>query len=130
MPVRAVALNRRHGNHAPYSWYPGNPGFQVQSITVTLPTITAAENGPGTVDSEISFFDTYGNEVWHKDADGFLSYASYDFVTGAVVKTIDDVNTSITGNFQNLPPGWNTLTGAGLNLITLMTPDALGRTRR
>jgi len=93
-----------------YTWY-GNT-FQVQSMTVSLPVVSAAQNGPGAPDTETSFFDFYGNEVWHKDADGFLSYTQVDPVTGAVVKTIDDVNTALTGNFQNLPSGWTTPTGS------------------
>ena|GEM_PF-2414997 len=109
-----------------YTWYPNT--LQPQSIQVTLPVIGAAQNGPGVADTETSVFDVYGNEVWHRDGDNYLSYTSYDPVTGAVLKTIDDVNTAYTGNFQNLPSGWSSPTANPLNLITLYTVDALGRT--
>ena len=58
---------------------------------------------------------------------GSSSYTQYDTVTGAVVKTIADVNTANTGDFANLPSGWSTPSGGGLHLITTYEVDALGR---
>ena len=65
-----------------------------QSVTTTLPAVTAAENGPGTRPRRHDVYDAYGRPVWRKDADGFLTYTAYDPATGAVVKTIADVNTA------------------------------------
>jgi YD repeat-containing protein len=62
------------------------------------------------------------------DADGTIDYTAYDTATGAVVKTITDVNTQDTGDFTGLPAGWTTPAGGGLELITTMQVDALGRT--
>jgi hypothetical protein len=42
--------------------------------------------------------------------------------------SIVDVNTADTGEFVNLPSGWTTPNGGGLNLVTQDTVDALGRT--
>jgi RHS repeat-associated protein len=68
--------------------------------------------------------------VWTKDPDGFLSYAAYDVATGAVVKTIADVNTANTGDFVGLPAGWSTPAGGGLHLVGQYEVDALGRDTR
>jgi RHS repeat-associated protein len=102
-------------------------GTQVQSVTVTRPVISAAQNGPGVADTETTFYDSYGRPIWTKDGDGFLSYTQYDPATGGVVKTIEDVDTTKTADFQDLPPGWSTPAGGGLHLITQMVVDALGR---
>jgi RHS repeat-associated protein len=102
------------------------PGTRPQSVTVTYPTVSAAQNGPGTADSETTYFDVYGRPVWSKDGDGFITYRSYD-ATGAVLKTITDVDTTRTSDFTGLPSGWTTPTGGGLHLITEYEVDALGR---
>jgi RHS repeat-associated protein len=109
-----------------YTWFTGTN--QMQSETVTAPVVSAAQNGPGVADVTTALFDVYGRTIWTKDADGFITYTAYDPATGAVVKTIDDVNTADTGDFSNLPTGWTTPTGGGLELITLDVVDALGRT--
>jgi RHS repeat-associated protein len=111
-----------------YSWFPNT--VAVQMITVTAPTITTAENGPGVADTETLVFDPYGQLIWTKDADGFLTYTAYDIATGAVVETIDDVNTALTGDFANLPSGWVTPTGGGAHLKTTYEVDPEGRTTK
>jgi RHS repeat-associated protein len=111
-----------------YTWSGSSNG--VQSRAVTLPTVTTSENGPGTPDTTTTFYDGYGRPIWTQDGDGFLTYTAYDQATGAVVKTIDDVNTANTSDFSNLPSGWSTPTGGGLHLITQMQVDALGRTTK
>jgi YD repeat-containing protein len=72
-------------------------------------------------------FDAVGREIWSRDGDGFLRYTEYDAQTGAVVKSIVDVDTSRTAHFQNLPAGWLTPTGGGLHLVTTHEVDSLGR---
>jgi RHS repeat-associated protein len=104
-------------------------GTRPQSVTVTYPTISAAQNGPATADSETTYFDVYGHEVWSKDADGFITYTARD-ATGAAIKTITDVDTTRTGDFTGLPSGWTTPTGGGLHLITQYEVDSLGRTTK
>jgi RHS repeat-associated protein len=113
-----------------YTWQPvegyGSSGMASQ-IIVSKPVISSGQNGPGSADQPITVYDSYGRPIWTKDADGFLRYTAYDQVTGAVIETIDDVNTSITSDFSNLPTGWSTPAGGGLNLLTTITVDALGR---
>jgi RHS repeat-associated protein len=111
-----------------YTWFSGTT--QVQSMTVSQPVISAAQNGPGTADVSTTFYDTYGRSIWQKDADGFITYTAYDQATGAVVKTITDVDTTKTGDFTNLPSGWSTPSGGGLHVVTQMQVDALGRTTK
>jgi RHS repeat-associated protein len=108
-----------------YTWYAGTVG--VQSQAVSRPPITAAQNGPGVADVDSTYYDSYGRPTWTRDADGFLTYTQYDPATGAVVKTITDVDTTRSGDFQNLPAGWTTPPGGGLHLITQMQVDSLGR---
>ncbi|QJW98452.1 RHS repeat-associated core domain-containing protein [Frigoriglobus tundricola] len=100
---------------------------QVATVTTTLPTITTAENGSNTANTTVTVYDSFGNVQWTKDANGFLNYTQTDTLTGAVVKTITDVNTSLTSTFTNLPSGWTTPTGGGLQLVTTYVVDGLGR---
>ena len=110
-----------------YSYYPGT--VQMQSMTTTLPVVTTAENGPGTADVSTDVYDQDGRVIWHQDAGGFITYNAYDPSTGALVKTIADVDTFNTGDYDTstLPAGWSTPTGGGLNLVTTSVVDSLGR---
>jgi RHS repeat-associated protein len=108
-----------------YAWYPGTA--RMQSMTVTKPTISAAQNGPGTPDVETTVYDVYGRPIWTRDGDGFINYTEYDQATGAVTKSVVDVDTTRITDFQNLPDGWTTPPGGGLHLETQMGVDALGR---
>jgi RHS repeat-associated protein len=109
-----------------YTYYAG--ATQMESMTTTLPVISAMQNGPGVADQTVSVFDTYGRDIWDKDADGFLTYTAYDQGTGAVIKSIRDVNTANTSDFTDLPSGFSTPAGGGLHLITTYQVDNLGRT--
>ncbi|MFN7811278.1 MAG: hypothetical protein ACK5SI_01280, partial [Planctomycetia bacterium] len=103
---------------------------QIVSQRTTLPVVTAAQNGPGTAVVIDQVFDAAGREIWSRDGDGFLRYTQYDARTGAVVKTIADVNTSRTADFQSLPFGWATPLGGGLHLVRTYGVDLLGRATR
>jgi len=109
-----------------YTWQGST--MQAESVTATLPTVTTAQNGPNSADSSVTFNDSYGRPVWSKDADGFISFVEYDAATGAVVKTITDVDTDLTSDFTNLPSGWSN--SNGLHLKTTMEVDSLGRTTK
>ena len=99
----------------------------MQSETISSPVISSTQNGPGTADVETIYFNAFGQAIWDKDANGYLSYIAYDLTTGAVVKTITDVNTSQTSEFTSLPSGWSTPSGGGLNLVTQYVVDDQGR---
>ena len=103
---------------------------QIVSQRTTLPTVTTAQNGPGTAVVTDQVFDAAGREIWSRDGDGFLRYTEYDAQTGAVVKSIVDVDTTRTADFdaQSLPSGWATPAGGGLHLVTTYEVDSLGRT--
>jgi hypothetical protein len=75
-----------------YTWFAAT--VQMQSMTTTRPVISSSQNGSGVADQEASYFDAYGRQIWHMDGDGFIDYTSYDPATGAVVKTITDVDTT------------------------------------
>jgi len=110
-----------------YTW-PAT-GNRPSSVTVTSPTVGSTENGPGVADVTASYTDPYGRTVWSKDADGHIFYTQYDDATGAVVKSIGDVNTNDTGDFSSppvpLPTGW--VNTSGLELETTAQVDGLGR---
>ena len=108
-----------------YTWFSGTN--RVQSVTVTEPTVSSTQNGPGSADNSSTVFDIHGRSIWHKDQAGFLQYTAYDTVSGAVIKRITDVNTSQTSDFSSLPSGWSTPSGGGLHLIDTWQVDALGR---
>jgi RHS repeat-associated protein len=104
---------------------------QIVSQRTTLPWVTRAQNGPGGTEVVIDqVFDAAGREIWSRDGDGFLRYTQYDARTGAVVKTIADVNTSRTADFQGLPFGWATPLRGGLHLVRTYGVDLLGRATR
>jgi hypothetical protein len=108
-----------------YTFFSGTD--QIQSTTTTSPVISSSQNGPGTADTQTTFFDNYKRAIWTKDGDAFINYIAYDPATGAVSKTIVDVDTTRTSDFQNLPSGWGTPTGGGLHLVTSSVVDGLGR---
>src|SRR5262249_28987667 len=104
-----------------YTW--GSSSTHIVSAAVSLPVISSSQNGPGSADTSTVVNDSYGRPVWRKDADGFIVYTAYDSATGAVVKTITDVDTTHTTDFANLPSGWSTPSGGGLHLITTYEVD-------
>jgi hypothetical protein len=75
-----------------YTWQ--GTTAQPESITVTLPIVSAAQNGSGTATTVTTVFDAYGRPIWQKDGSGFLTYLEYDPATGAVLKEIRDVDTT------------------------------------
>lgn len=111
-----------------YEWYAG--AHTPTSVTTTMPTVSAAQNGSGTAAVVTTVFDQWGRPTWTKDADGFLTYTQSDPGTGAVVKSIADVNTALTGTFAGLPAGWVTPAGGGLHLTATAEVDSLGRTTK
>jgi YD repeat-containing protein len=113
-----------------YTWFAGV--LRIQSQTTSLPVVSTAHNGPGTADVETTFYDVYGNAIWSKDSDGYLDYAEYDPGTGAVTKSIVDLQTANTSDYNTatLPAGWSTPFAGGLNLVTLYQVDGLGRTTK
>ncbi|MEI6505371.1 MAG: RHS repeat-associated core domain-containing protein [Planctomycetota bacterium] len=109
-----------------YTFAPGTT--QIVSQRTTLPTITTSQNGSGVADVVEQVYDPVGRGIWSRDGDGFLRYTEYDQQTGAVTKSIVDVDTSRTTDFRNLPAGWLTPTGGGLHLVSTYEVDQLGRT--
>jgi hypothetical protein len=93
-----------------YTWYPGSA--QAESITVTLPTVTSGQNGPGTADSDTAFLDSYGRAIWHKDGDGFLWSIKTFGETLAPVSPL----CSVVGMLHHFPTGLRAFP-AGLGAI-------------
>jgi RHS repeat-associated protein len=112
-----------------YTWLTSDVGTtnQIESITTTYPTVTAAQNGPAVATLNVQFNDFFGRPIWFKDPDGFLRYTEYDTYSFGIVKSITDVDTTKTTDFFLKPTGWTTPTGGGLHLKTLLLVDKLAR---
>jgi RHS repeat-associated protein len=90
-----------------YTWYTGTTAMQTK--TVSLPVISAAENGPGTADVWVYTYDPFGRVTQTVDPDGYVDTYQYDQATGAQTQSVID-------------------SGAGhLNLTMSTQVDALGR---
>src|SRR5262245_9197894 len=100
---------------------------RVRQETITYAAVSTDHNGPGTATADVVVYDLYGRPVWVKDAAGNITYTEYDAKTGAVVKTIADVNTANISDFSGLPGGWTTPPGGGAHTKTLFEVDVLGR---
>ncbi|MCA8991914.1 MAG: hypothetical protein KDA88_08040 [Planctomycetaceae bacterium] len=105
-----------------YTFYTGTT--QVEQRTTTLPVVTTTQNGSGTANSRMEYYDQFGYLTWTMDERGFLTNYTYDVITGALVQRIDDVDTSVVTNH---PTGWSTPSGGGLNLVTDYESDDRGR---
>jgi len=61
------------------------------------------------------------------DPRGYITHMEYDLATGALLRRIDDTDTSIA---SDVPYGWATPLDGGLNLITDFETDSQGRRLR
>jgi RHS repeat-associated protein len=130
-----------------YTWQSGTDGVtnQVEDETTTNPVISASQNGSGTATTTQTVYNTFGWPVWTMDGSGYITYTAYDNATGAAIQSIEDVNTAALSDLANyagttftggynpygvpeLPSGWATPSGGGLNLVTTDDVDELGRT--
>ncbi len=97
---------------------------QVLQQTATPPAVPTSQNGSGISPTTKQIFDEYGNPTWSMNALGVISYNQYDIRTGALLQTIEDVDTTLVGNE---PLGWITPTGGGAHLVTDHEIDDFGR---
>lgn len=104
------------------TFYPST--FAVKELITTLPAVTTAQNGSGVSATRRDYFDMYGNNTWSMDERGFLTRNQYDLPTGALIQQVDDADSSL---YPDIPPGWSTPSGGGLNLVTDLAVDGLGR---
>ena len=77
-----------------YTWYA--TGTAAETITTTQPVVSTAQNGSGVAATTVAWYDADGNLVWSQDARGYLTYNEYDPVTGLLMETIQNVNSSTT----------------------------------
>lgn len=105
----------------------GNPTFQVQQLITTPPVIDATQHGTDQPEPSTQIFDVQGRVTWQRNARGYISFSVYDQATGALIQSIQDVDTSLA---SGVPFGWATPEGGGLNLITDYENDTQGRNLR
>lgn len=110
-----------------YEWYTGTSA--IRSETVTLPVVSVASNGAGgsTGDQIVNVYNLFGQPVWSKDGDGFITYTHWDVATGGMLSHIQDADLSQTVFFDTAPTGWTTPAGGGLHLTTTYSLDNFGR---
>ena len=110
-----------------YEWHSGDNSKVLQQTT-TLPVVPESQNGPGgtTGATRIERYDEEGRVVWLCDERDRVTYNEYDNDRDALVKTIQDVNSSGLPTGVTLPTNWPDNTDA-LNLETDYTVDDRGR---
>ena len=126
----STASTGAHTTVNTYTWYSGTN--LVEAMTTDMPVVSTANNGPNSADESKVFNDSFGRTIWTMDADGYINYTAYDQSTGAVIKTITDVNyASLSGGEQTslTATGWS-YHGSGLNLVTTNEVDSMGRTTK
>ncbi len=96
---------------------------------------TPAQHGSGTATASTDVYNSLGQLVWSKDADGSISYTAYDPATGAVVEQIQDANVNSDNSAQYpaadwalLPSTWQTTGAAAKNRTSTYLVDSQGRT--
>jgi len=109
------------------TWYSNS--VQMKTEAITRPSIGSSQNGNSGTETDTTYYDAMGDPIWTRDADGAITYISYDPATGAVLRTITDVAwADLTSDEKSLyPSGWDT-NRAGVHLVTTMAVDAQGRT--
>lgn len=112
------AIETRHD----YTFHPGT--VQIEQRLTTLPAVPAEQNGSGVSATRTERFDVQGNLTWWKDERGFIHRHKYDVVTGALVQSIQDVDTTLV---TDAPDGWMTQLSGGLHLVTDFQHDDQGR---
>ncbi|MGO9108944.1 MAG: Calx-beta domain-containing protein [Thermoguttaceae bacterium] len=139
VPVRATTYTYQFNTSSA-----SGPAIEVE--TTTQPAIcngqsgTPDQHGSGIQAQSEDVYNSLGQLVWSKDANGSISYTAYDPATGAVVQRIQDVNLSgNTGDAQfqadlalltNYGLNWTTPANGGQNLLTTYLVDSQGRTIR
>lgn len=106
-----------------YTYYSGTT--QVQQQATTLPVVPTNQNGSGVAATRKSYFDVDGRLTWSMDERGYITRRLYDLGTGAIVRQIEDVDTSL---YMDVPSGWSTPGDGGKNLVTDYISDDQGRT--
>jgi uncharacterized delta-60 repeat protein/RHS repeat-associated protein len=104
---------------------------QVKELVTKLPQVKYTQNGVDTDSGHPSdnyqstqIFDSNGQVIWEKDANGSINYYEYESVSGTATKIIIDVDTDNTGDYSGDAPWENT---GGKHLITLRKLDLQGR---
>jgi hypothetical protein len=115
---------------------------QAKLMRTKWPGVSSTEHGPGTSDRDQRTvqYDANGRAVWMMDnaiddPDRVLHHFGYDTATGALTKSIFDVDSTLTSEFSPALPvegtvTWSTPSGHGLHIRYLREVDDLGRAKR
>jgi len=110
-----------------YSWHliSSQATTAIKDRKTILPAITTGKNGSNSSNFYLDRFDEWGRTAWHQDEAGKYTRYQYETLTGALTTLSEDADKdSLTG-----PTGGDWITTAdGLNAITSIGVDALGRT--
>ncbi len=100
------------------------PTFQIAELTVTPPLVDVSMHGTGLAEPFTEVYDVEGRLTWFRNARGFITFHAYHPATGALLRTINDVDISL---MTGAPSGWVTPESGGRHLITDYVSDSLGR---
>ena len=76
--------------------------------------VSLLEKGTGLIYRKREVYDDYDRLSWEMDPQGYINHYAHDVATGAMVRSIQDVD---TGEVGGVPDGWETPLGGGLNLV-------------
>ncbi|MCP4589426.1 MAG: hypothetical protein GY842_01650 [bacterium] len=137
-----------------YTFYDDMDSNGIKEMTITHPSVSAGNNGPGVSVVEKSFRDKYGRVRWTQDGEGHVTYRAYadantngQYATGKPIRTVTDAATTnglasvIDATWDGTDFGFDddddvpfarTGSGDALNAGTsgLVKVDYLGRTRK
>jgi hypothetical protein len=138
MTVHPLATDTRYRNsdgtgaettsYSRDTWYADGSSHDYNSVKILktrLPEIDQSQNGPSTTsthvyDESYVLYDSYGNPVWLKDADGHLTYQQYDVPSASISKLVQDVDTGTahTSDYSDYGTAPWSSSGTPLRLIT------------
>ena len=123
-----------------YAFNTSNPVPFMEAEETVQPEVDPGDGGTGDSPTSTDVYNSMGQLVWSKDANGSFSYTAYDAATGAVDEQIQDVNFDKYNDSQfqtdysaleaindSFDLGWS-FPKTGQNLVTKYDVDSQGRT--
>ena len=90
-----------------YTFWSGTD--DIQTRTTTWPSISSGENGSGSSNTAVEYYDTVGRQRWTKDELGYTTYYSYHPEHGDLAYTVRDCDpTSLPSSADSNSTKWVT----------------------
>ncbi|QDU44544.1 tRNA3(Ser)-specific nuclease WapA precursor [Symmachiella dynata] len=105
-PVKTTTRTSGKKTSYSYTFWDGDDR-EVKTKTTTLPVISSGQNGSGVATTLVEYYGSLGKLRWAKDGEGYISYYSYNPITGDMAYEISDVDPA--------SPGLDVTSGSGDN---------------